>query len=152
MIAYNDTFKNFEVDVNNNEVVSKVIDKLGQNLGDSEKKAIKRASQEMRSVLSIADISEDTRIGLEYRIPITSRRIDFIVSGSDGVNDHLIVVELKQWDRVYKTDFPSVVRVGNREYVHPSWQAYSYRATIEHFNEAVETNKIQLKSVAFLHD
>jgi hypothetical protein len=152
MIAYNDTFYNFKSHVNNNEVVSIVLEKLGQKLSDSEKRSIKRASQEMRSVLSIAKIPDDIRIGLEYKIPITSRRIDFIISGSDGNQDHLIIVELKQWDRVYKTEYPSVVQVGNREYVHPSWQAYSYRSTIEYFNEAVTVNNINLESVAFLHD
>jgi hypothetical protein len=42
--------------------------------------------------------------------------------------------------------------LGDQEHVHPSWQAYSYAATISHFNEAVDSNRISLVPSAFPHN
>jgi len=152
MIAYNDTFKNFKKHISENKIVDEVINRLGMNFGDSERRSIRNSSGEMYKVLNQSNFHDDIRIGIEYKIPITARRIDFIISGSDGVNDNLIIIELKQWDKVSKTDMPNVIKLGNQEHVHPSWQAYSYAATITHFNEAVEVNKIKVTPLAFLHN
>jgi DUF2075 family protein len=152
MIAYNDTFKNFKKHISENRIVDEVINHLGMNVGDSERRSIRNSTGEMYKVLNQSDFHDDIRIGIEYKIPITARRIDFIISGSDGIYDNLIIIELKQWDKVSKTDMPNVIKLGNQEHVHPSWQAYSYAATITHFNEAVEVNKINVTPLAFLHN
>ena len=152
MIAYNETLNTFRSHIENNEIVDEVISRLGQNVGESERRAIKNSTGEMFKVLNRSNISSDVRIGIEYKIPITTRRIDFIISGSDGFNDNMIIVELKQWDQVTKSDMPNVIYLGGQEHVHPSWQAYSYAATITHFNEAVEINNIKISPAAFLHN
>lgn len=152
MIAYNETFKNFKDHISKNQIVDEVIKRLGINVGDSERRSIRNSTGEMYKVLNQSYFPDDIRIGIEYKIPITARRIDFIISGSDGENDNLIIVELKQWDKVCKTDMPNVIKLGNQEHVHPSWQAYSYAATITHFNEAVQINKINVTPIAFLHN
>lgn len=152
MIAYSENLKTFKQHIENNEIVDRIIEKLGFNVGASEQRAFKVSLGEMYKVLNKTDLPSDVQIGIEYRIPITSRRIDFIVSGSDGENDNLVIVELKQWDRVTKTDMLGVIMLGNQEHIHPSWQAFSYASTIKHFNEAVEKNNIQLHPCAFLHD
>ena len=144
MIAYSENLKTFKQHIENNEIVDRIIEKLGFNVGASEQRAFKVSLGEMYKVLNKTDLPSDVQIGIEYRIPITSRRIDFIVSGSDGENENLVIVELKQWDRVTKTDMPGVIMLGNQEHIHPSWQAFSYASTIKHFNEAVEKNNIQL--------
>src|SRR5690606_41879389 len=35
-----------------------------------------------------------------FKIPNTSKRVDFIVAGNDGNHDHVVIVELKQWSEV----------------------------------------------------
>ncbi|MDD4070312.1 MAG: hypothetical protein PHF05_07660 [Candidatus Izemoplasmatales bacterium] len=152
MIAYNESLKNFKEHISNNCIVEEVISKLGINLGQSERRAIRNSTGEMYKVLNQSNFSDDIRIGIEYKIPITTKRIDFIISGSDGFNDNLIIIELKQWDKVTKTDMPYVINLGSQEHVHPSWQAYSYAATITHFNEAVEKQGINISPAAFLHN
>ncbi|MBI9008987.1 MAG: DUF2075 domain-containing protein [Tenericutes bacterium] len=152
MIAYNEELNVFNNHIENNIIVEKILNKLGQNVGESQKRAFKNSLGEMYKVLNGTNIPKNVRIGIEYKIPITTRRIDFIISGSDGNRDNMVIVELKQWDKVTKTDIPNVVLLGTREYTHPSWQAYSYAATIEHFNEAIEKEKINLQSLAFLHN
>jgi DUF2075 family protein len=152
MIAYNEELGVFNDHVENNVIVEQVLSKLGQNVSNSQKRAFYNSLREMYIVLNGSSIPKNVRVGIEYKIPITTRRIDFIISGSDGVQDNLVIVELKQWDKVTRTDTPNVVLLGTQEYTHPSWQAYSYAATIEHFNEAVEKENITLQSLAFLHN
>ena len=114
MIAYSENLKTFKQHIENNEIVDRIIEKLGFKVGASEQRAFKVSLGEMYKVLNKTDLSSDVQIGIEYRIPITSRRIDFIVSGSDGENENLVIVELKQWDRVTKTDMPGVIMLGTK--------------------------------------
>ncbi len=152
MIAYNEELGVFNEHIENNVIVEQVLSKLGQNVGESQKRAFYNSLREMYIVLNGSNIPKGIRVGIEYKIPITTRRIDFIISGSDGIKDNLVIIELKQWDKVTKTDTPNVVLLGTQEHTHPSWQAYSYAATIEHFNEAIEKENINLQSLAFLHN
>lgn len=152
MIAYNETLQTFNSHIENNVIAEQIISKMGQKVNASQKRAFDNSLRAMYVVLKTANISEDVRVGIEYKIPITTRRIDFIISGSDGDKDNLVIVELKQWEKIEKTDTANIVMLGNREYVHPSWQAYSYAATIEHFNSAVEKENINIQSLAFLHN
>lgn len=51
----------------------------------------------MSNVLTDGDISDDVSVAIEYQIPRTSKRVDFIIAGSDNnENDNVIIVELKQ--------------------------------------------------------
>lgn len=61
------------------------------------------------------------------RVPLTNKRIDFIIAGEDAENNkNVIVVELKQWEKVKHTDMYDIVMLGKEQLVHPSWQAFSY--------------------------
>lgn len=152
MIAYNEILSTFKYHIENNLIVDEILNKLGQKVGNAELRAFKNSLGEMYKVLNPSSIPDDVNIGIEYKIPITSRRIDFIISGSDGDSDNLIIVELKQWDKVTRSNMPNIVYLGNQQRVHPSWQAYSYAATIKHFNEAVEKESIQIQPYTFLHN
>ncbi|HPD12454.1 MAG TPA: hypothetical protein PLP15_03720 [Bacilli bacterium] len=51
----------------------------------------------MRNVLDGDAFSDDTLIAIEYQIPRTSKRVDFIICGSNENNqDNIVVIELKQ--------------------------------------------------------
>lgn len=50
-------------------------------------------------------IPNDAGIAIEFTIPSTSKRIDFIISGLDSYGrDSIIIIELKQWNYVEKVD------------------------------------------------
>ena len=40
----------------------------------------------MHNALDIGEISDDAGVAIEYRIPLTSRRVDFILSDTDSNN------------------------------------------------------------------
>lgn len=152
MIAYYEPYKIFKYHVENNQLVNQILDNLGQNVSPSEERSWRNSLKEMYKVLLFSDLHDEVEIGIEYRLPISSKRIDILISGSDENNDNIIIIELKQWSEIKKTDMPGLVEMQGRFYTHPSWQAYSYAKTISFFNEAVEKNNISFYPAAFLHN
>ena len=59
--------------------------------------------QYMYKVMEDKNIPEDSKIAIEYRIPNSNKRVDFIVSGEDGTGrESAVIIELKQWQHVEK--------------------------------------------------
>ena len=153
MIAYDTSLEEFYQDVNLNRIVKKVEEKMGQRVSPPEEKAFKNSLREIANALRNVNLPLDISVAIEYKIPLTNRRIDFILAGSDEYGkDHLIICELKQWDKVKHTDMEDVVLVGTEEHVHPSWQAYSYGTTLSNFNEFVYNNEVDINCCTFLHE
>ena len=130
-----------------------MVSHLNINISDSEKRSFRNSLPAIHTALQNCNIPGNAEVALEYRIPLTNRRVDFIIAGSDECGkDHLVICELKQWESVTHTDMPDIVRVGNEDKVHPSWQAYSYGSTISNFNEYVENSGIEINTCTFLHN
>lgn len=59
----------------------------------------KNSMQYMRGVLSDNGIPTNTGIAIEYNIPPTGCRIDFMMSGYNQRKSNVVIIELKQWDK-----------------------------------------------------
>src|SRR5206468_9597029 len=112
----------------------------------------------MKDVLDIASL-HDHGILLEYQLPLTSRRIDCMVCGSDeGDTDQAVIVELKQWERCEPADPDKVVRswVGGRqrEVLHPSVQVGQYRQYLVDGHSAFHEGDapVGLSACSYLHN
>jgi hypothetical protein len=160
MIVYSGTKKTFQRDVVNGIVASK-LDSLFVELGitresAAEFKSWKESLPRMGLIIADQRIDDDVQVALEYQIPLTSKRIDFMIGGSDGQKDHVVIVELKQWEDCEATQRENVVKAFTggaiRAVAHPSQQAYSYAKLIENFNEDVRINDIGLIPCAYLHN
>ena len=160
MIVYSGNKYSFQRDAINGNIARK-LDSLFVELGigresTSEFNSWKASLSRMALIVSDARIDDDVQIALEYQIPLTSKRIDFMVGGSDGTDDNIVITELKQWEKCQATSRENVVIAftggANREVAHPSQQAYSYAKLIEHFNESVRDNHIGLIPCAYLHN
>jgi DUF2075 family protein len=161
MIIYQNTKESFINDVISNNIENVIHDffklKLGQATTIGEINSWKNSMQYMNNVLMDNEIPNDAGVIIEYQIPQTSKRIDFILTGQDeNENNYAILIELKQWSECEITDKDAVVTtyVGkrNREVSHPSYQVWSYASLLEGFNEAVYTSNIHLKPCAYLHN
>ncbi len=161
MIVYKATKKEFTQDVFANSIADKILSvyqkMLGRTTSSSEISSWKNSMQYMNNILLLSKIPDNTGVSIEYKIPQSSKRIDFIVTGKDEQKDDIaIIVELKQWSNVKKTQKDAVVRTyigsGEREIEHPSYQAWTYAALLEDFNEAIRKDSIQLKPCAYLHN
>lgn len=140
MIIYNNTKEGFLADVESDIIVSKIEEmlkhKMNRYTGLSEYKSWEESLPYMYNVLKDNDIPSDAGIAIEYNVPQTSRRIDFMISGYDSFSKpSVIVIELKGWkeaesipesDSLVKTFTGGAIRT----VVHPSYQAWSYASLI----------------------
>jgi len=161
MIVYQKTKDDFLKDVSDNNIEDIVLkwvkDKLGINVGRNEIRSWNSSLGEMYHILRDELIPGDSGVAIEYRIPQTSKRIDFILTGEDENNvEQVILVELKQWDKVQLTEKDAIVvtrfQHGLSEENHPSYQAWSYASLINGFNQTVYEENIQIKPCAYLHN
>lgn len=161
MIVYSATRRQFSDDVGTNQIEDRILDafrtRLGRSAPPSEVQAWKSSMQYMNNVLVGGEVPDDAGVAIEYTIPQSAKRIDFILTGRDeNGHDNAVIVELKQWTEVTATNQDGIVEtfVGGRqrEVPHPSYQAWSYAALLRDFNEAVQEEQILLHPCAYLHN
>lgn len=131
----------------------------GHGTGPSEIQAWKYSLLEMAKVLQDEEIPDDAGVAIEYQLPQTSKRIDFVIVGEDGeARAKVIIVERKQWSESRRSEKDAIVwarrggRAGEQEGPHPSYQAWSYAAHLEDFNTAVRDGTMALQPCAYLHN
>lgn len=161
MIVYSATKKDFVTDVLTNQIektiLSSFVREMGHSTGKSEVSSWKNSMMYMHNVVIDPEIPDDAGVAIEYKIPQTSKRIDFILTGADGENKKTaILIELKQWSEAEITDMDGIVKTfvgGNiREVSHPSYQVRSYATLLEDYNASVQDQDIILKPCAYLHN
>ncbi|EFM10711.1 DEAD-like helicase domain fused to uncharacterized conserved domain [Paenibacillus curdlanolyticus YK9] len=160
MIIYESTKVEFLADVFTDNLVEHISTHFAEKIGkvnEREVRAWDNSMQYMYRVLSDHEIPNNAGVAIEFKVPYTSKRIDFLISGRNDQSDSVVVVELKQWDAVEKVDgkeaiVKTFINKGLIETPHPSYQVWSYAALIEDYNENVQNNKIQLRPCAYLHN
>lgn len=132
--------------------------KLNRTTGKSEYRSWVNSSNYMYKILNDIEIPNDAGVAIEYNIPQTSKRVDFLISGYDDLdNENVVVVELKQWDKINPIEgrdglVETYTGGAMRNVVHPSYQAWSYAALIRDYNETVQNDYIQIEPCAYLHN
>jgi DUF2075 family protein len=161
MIVYSANKTQFLDDVLTNDIENIVLKnvkrKLNKGVGVAEIRSWASSLVYMDRIMQDKSIPEDCGVAIEYQIPQTGKRIDFIISGQNESNkDAVILIELKQWSEAKLTFKDSIVEtyVGGRvgEHTHPSYQAWSYATLLQGFNEVVYTENISLHPCAYLHN
>ena len=160
MIVYNETKAKFQSDVFNGVIaknIENLFEKLGINGGQlSEYRSWKESLPRMSTIIADNRIDDNVNVAIEFQIPLTSKRVDFMIGGRNENSDHIVVIELKQWEKCHATNRENVVNAftggANRDVAHPSQQAYSYAKLIENFNESVQEENIELNPCAYLHN
>ncbi len=156
-IIYSKTKREFTNDVFSNSIENFFVRETGPIFGQSQMEAIRDSMNYMDKVVNDSNIPDSAGIAIEYKIPSSSRRIDFIITGKDiNKNPIAVLVELKRWKKAERTEMDGVVKtfVGGsiREVEHPSYQVLSYASFIKDFNESIEEKKISLEPCAYLHN
>jgi len=130
------------------------------SVSPSERRAWRNSFQYVYRTLLRSDVPDDVGVAIEFKVPLTSNRVDLMLSGRDADgNENVVVMELKQWggettERVEGNDGIVETYVGNdiRKTTHPSYQAWSYANFLEDFNVEVQDRPINLHPVAYLHN
>lgn len=162
MIVYNglksDFLKSVEDDTIALEIEQNILSKMKRHTVANEFMSWDNSMQYMYKVMNDPDIPSDAGVAIEYNIPQTSKRVDFMISGYDiAGNPGIVIVELKQWSKLEKVENSDALvetYTGNalRKVVHPSYQAWSYAQLISDYNSAVQDEHVQLRPCAFLHN
>ena len=160
MLAYLATKEQFlrDAPVIEDVVRDAVKAKLNFSVGESEYISWRNSlGNAMSHIMHAAEIPNDAGIAVEYRLNGRKFRLDFVISGlnADG-KESVVIVELKQWTEVMFSDLNEHVRTalggGIRDVTHPSYQAWSYKAQLELYNEYVYENEVDVTACAYLHN
>ncbi len=162
MIVYESTKDCFIKDVIENTIANRIENlykmRIGKNVNKREKEAWKNSMMYMSNVLNDISIPNNTGVAIEFKIPYTAKRVDFIITGKNDEGKNVaIIIELKQWTSVKivseKDGLVETFTGGAiREVTHPSYQAWSYAAYIEDYNESVQKENVKLYPCAYLHN
>ena len=161
MIVYQATKLQFCEDVLADRIEQRVLHFFRKNLNKStsasEIRSWKNSLSYMDKVLSDPDIPDDCGVAIEYQIPQSGKRLDFILTGlGPEAAEHAILIELKQWSEAHLSEMDGIIRSpfnGKLQNTpHPSYQVWSYASLLQHFNETIEEERIRLQPCAYLHN
>ena len=161
MIIYNDTLGKFRENVTLNrmpDILLYNLRKKGLAGGSpSEVNSWNNSLQFMKNALDDNYFSSDCQVAIEYNIPQTSKRVDFMLMGNNGVRDNVVIVELKQWAKVEKVDATCKHLVksdlrSQEPVPHPSYQAFSYKCLILDYCDDQSVNNQTLIPCTYLHN
>lgn len=162
MIVYDGVKTDFLTSCENDsiaiEIEENILTKLGRHTPKTEFRSWENSLNYMYKVLHDDAIPADAGVAIEFNIPQTSKRIDFMISGyNDSNQPEMVIVELKQWEEITEVlGADALVETftggANRRVVHPSYQAWSYAQLIRDYNATVQDRKVKLSPCACLHN
>ncbi|NCB02875.1 MAG: DUF2075 domain-containing protein, partial [Spirochaetia bacterium] len=173
MLVYTGDKRDFLNDVLHGKIETKIEsllkERMNKGVGQSEKKSWQNSMQYMHMILSDEEIPSDSGVAIEFTIPMSSKRVDFILTGLDEKSkNQAVIIELKQWSEVHPIpNISALLEAGYKGMenkvetflgrsltttVHPSYQAWSYKTLISDFNANIEDIPINLKPCAYLHN
>ena len=83
---------------------------MGHGVARAEIQAWKHSLLEMALVLQDEEIPSDAGVAIEYQLPQSSKRIDFVITGEDAAaRTQVVIVELKQWSESRRSETDAVV-------------------------------------------
>ncbi len=161
MIVYLAKKHEFLDDVDSNRIEDRIHAEFrrthNRSVGSSEVASWKNSLRFMQGILRDDEIPSDSGVAVEFGIPLSAKRIDFVLTGTtESRQQTAVIIELKQWSEVKASDKDAIVRTylggAEIETPHPSYQAWSYASLLEDYNEAVRDQKIALRPCAYLHN
>lgn len=162
MLIYEGTKDKFLMSVEQDliaiEIENNIYERMHRHTAKNEFRAWENSMEYMYKVLNDQDIPSDAGIAIEYNIPQTSKRVDFLISGYGKKDDaNVVLIELKQWDELEAVpgrDGLVQTYTGNamRQVVHPSYQAWSYAMLIGDYNASVQEGMVSIFPCTYLHN
>jgi uncharacterized protein len=158
---YSGTSDAFDDDVTNARLVPKLItsfkEAFGWEPGEGEKSAWRNSLEKARNLIVSAKL-HDRGVLLEYVLPASDRRLDFLISGRDAAGrESAVVIELKQWTETHPSPLPTAVETKFHgtpvDHLHPSVQVGQYHEYLQDFQAVFHGgDAVLLNSCAFLHN
>ena len=161
MQLYSGTTPDFMRDTTYNAIAQRLSDAFFLHFrykpSESERRSWQNSLKSLSDVIRLGDLV-DHGILIEYQLPLTSRRLDAMITGRDGMRDRAVIVELKQWETSTpgSADDLLCTWVGgdHRDVLHPSVQVNQYRRYLEDTQDVfhADDNRVGLEACAYLHN
>lgn len=160
MQLYAGTSKDFITDATRNAIASKLerafLDGFHYKPSPQEVMSWQNSLFRMAFALQQGDFL-DHGVLLEYQLPLSSRRVDCMVTGNDKRGHPFsVIVELKQWSEVEESNADDCVTTwvaGNKkDILHPSRQVGQYEEYLRDMHSVFVRGEVGLRSCAFLHN
>jgi hypothetical protein len=159
MHLYSASAAEFAADVDSDRIVGKLEKRFFAEYrfapADSEVRSWRNSLRSMATVADKAGLA-DHGVLVEYQLPLTSRRLDCLFTGTSTRGSAAVVVELKQWDYVDPSwvdeCVTTTVGMRQRDVLHPSAQVGGYARYLTDTNTAFADGAISLDACSFLHN
>lgn len=161
MQLYSGVSSDFIAGTTTNAITERLVENFERHFryrpAESEVRSWQNSLSRFARVLDVADL-RDQGVIVEYQLPLTSKRLDVMVTGVDRpTGDHsAVIVELKQWDSVAPSQVPECVETwvggGLRNVLHPSRQAADYRRYLLDTHTTFSDLEVGLQSCSYLHN
>ena len=161
MLLYQGTSKEFVIETTKNAIVDRLEESFKRQMGYGPSVAERRSWQNsLRAMALVVGMSglKNHGVGIEYQLPGSSKRLDFMISGlSLDKKKEAVIIELKQWEKTEAGDGDKVVTfVGqrDRDVLHPSVQVGNYRQYLTDQLEVLHegNSTIRLSACSYLHN
>jgi len=140
-----------------NQLADRFFEEFRYNAPPSEVTSWRNSLAAMANVLQLADL-RDQGVLVELKLPLSSKRLDVLITGSnpDTKRDSGVIVELKQWTEVGRSNITDCVTVDYggrpRDMLHPSRQVERYQRYLLDTHPAfADDPAIALDACAYLH-
>lgn len=138
-----------------NQLAARFFDEFRYRPAPSEVTSWRNSLLAMAIVLQLADL-RDQGILVELKLPLSSKRLDVLITGQNPTTgDAAVVVELKQWTEVGRSNITDCVTVdfGGHlvDHLHPSRQVAQYQRYLVDTHPAFSDGAVALDACAYLH-
>ena len=150
--------EDIEKDIIFENIKKTIYDKMRMTPSENEIHSWNNSLKNMYIAINDKLIPDNSGIAIEYNIPQTAKRVDFMISGYGTDSDqNVVIIELKQWESINEIkDSETLVETylakAIRKVVHPSYQVWSYSELIKDYNVNVQNENIILHPCVFMHN
>ena len=162
MILYSSSKTAFINDINDKSIIdilnNTMKEKMYHYTSESEKSSWENSLEYISEVISSSNLPDDCTIILEYNLPISSSRIDLMITGFDEQNNKKVLLfELKQWSKANIVPDSNILLetyVGNslRRVVHPAYQVITYRDLLCDYNKYIQDENALVIPCVIMHN
>lgn len=161
MRLYSGSSQQFIDDTTRNQIAGKLrqtwFDYFGFDPSPAELASWQNSTRAIAGVFQLASLT-DHGVLLEYQLPMSSKRLDCLITGrDDDAADNAVIVELKQWGKCSEADGVNEVATwvggGEKEVLHPCAQVRQYKMYLEDTHTAFqEGDPLHLHACSYLHN
>jgi len=160
MHLYTGTSLEFISDATQNLIADKISESFFEsfryNAPKSEVASWRNSLRAMADAVQLANL-DDHGVVVEWQLPLASRRLDVLISGSTPQGrDNAVIVELKQWEESFPSTADECVRTfvggAQREVLHPSAQVGGYHRYLKDTHSTFSEGDVGLQACSFLHN